>query len=203
MNSKKTTQSSVTRGSGLLEGFLAKKRAGKANEFITEKHRKGKILDVGCGTYPFFLESTEFAEKYGIDPNVNFSSIKNKKIKLKKMNLKKNKFPFKNDFFDAIVMLAVFEHLEYENIPYILDEINRILKKDGVFVITTPAPWSDKLLHLTARSGLISSEEIHDHKHNHPNAKIVSLIERAKFKKNKIKSGYFEMGFNMWFAAKK
>jgi hypothetical protein len=54
-----------------------------------------------------------------------------------------------------------------------------------------------------ARTWLISSEEIHEHKHNHPKSKIESLLVEAGFEKSKIKSGYFEFGFNMWFAAKK
>jgi len=29
-----------------------------------------KILDIGCGTYPFFLLNTEFNKKYGMDPSL-------------------------------------------------------------------------------------------------------------------------------------
>lgn len=201
MNS--TNKNNVTRGDGLLEGFLAKKRAGKASEFITTKHRKGRIIDIGCGTYPFFLENCDFAEKYGIDPSLNLASVKSKDLHLKKLVLSREKLPYQDNFFDVAVMLAVFEHLEYDNLPYILKEAHRILKKGGVFIITTPAPWSDKLLHTIARSGLISSEEIHDHKHNHPKSKIVQLLSESNFKKENISSGFFELGLNMWFVAKK
>lgn len=187
----------------MLEGFLAKKRAEKANEFISSLQRAGRILDIGCGTYPFFLVSSDFAEKYGIDPSVKKDAVKSKNIDLKTLSLSSKKLPYKDNFFDVITMLAVFEHLEYENIPNILAEVERILKKGGTFIITTPAPWSDKLLHFIARSGLISSEEIHDHKHNHPKSKIVSLIKEAGFKRQNIKSGFFELGFNMWFVARK
>ena len=57
----------VTRGSGLLEGFLARQRVRVANRKIPAGHREGRLLDVGCGTFPFFLANTSFREKYGVD----------------------------------------------------------------------------------------------------------------------------------------
>ena len=52
---------------GFLESFLSKKRANTVNGLIPISHRSGKILDIGCGKYPFFLLNTDFAEKYGIE----------------------------------------------------------------------------------------------------------------------------------------
>ena len=192
-----------TRGSGLLEGFLAKKRANLANHLITNNYRNGRILDIGCGSYPYFLETTKFKEKYGIDPSINLSLVRGSKIVLKKMKLGKTTLSFKNDYFDVVTMLAVFEHIDNDDLQLILKEIYRILKKNGIFIITTPAPWSDKLLHFMAKFSFISSEEIHEHKHNHPKSKIENILSQAGFAKNKIQSGFFELNMNMWFNAKK
>jgi ubiquinone/menaquinone biosynthesis C-methylase UbiE len=193
----------VTRGSGLLEVFLAKKRAKLANSLISKSHRSGRILDVGCGSYPYFLVTTQFKEKFGIDPSVNLSLIEDAGIILKKIKINKNALPFKNNYFDVVTMLAVFEHIEHNDLIAVIKEIRRVLRKDGVLIITTPAPWSDNLLHSMATVGLISSEEIHEHKHNHPKSKIENLLAEAGFEKSKIKSGFFELYMNMWFAAKK
>ena len=193
----------VTRGSGLLEVFLAKKRAKLANSWIAKSHRSGRILDVGCGSYPYFLTTTKFKEKYGIDPSVNLSLVKDKGIFLRKIKIGQIIFPFKDNFFDTVTMLAVFEHIEHDELQFVIKEIYRVLKKDGIFIITTPAPWSDKLLHFMARARLISEEEIHEHKHNQSKLKIENIIESAGFEKSKLKSGYFELGFNMWFTVKK
>lgn len=195
-------KNSYTRGSGLLEGFLAKQRAKKANSFITEELRRGKILDIGCGSYPYFLINTKFKEKFGIDPSVKQGLVDKENINLTKKSLE-DKLPYKDDSFSVITMLAVFEHLENNKLIPILGEIRRVLAKDGKLIITTPAPWSDKLLHFMARTGLISKEEIHEHKHNLSKTVIENLINKAGFKKEKIKSGYFELGFNMWFIAVK
>ena len=78
-----------------------------------------------------------------------------------------------------------------------------MLAKNGILVITTPSPWSDKLLHFLAKFNLISPEEIEEHKHNTRIEKIEEMIEKSGFASKKIKSGYFELGFNMWFVAQK
>src|SRR5680860_1278407 len=119
-----------TRGHGLLEKFLAKKRAEKANSLISENLRKGRILDIGCGTTPYFLTNIEFKRKYGIDPFIKQSS--NKNIKLLNVAIEKEKMPFEDDFFDVITMLAVFEHIEEKDIEIVTREIRRVLKKDGL-----------------------------------------------------------------------
>lgn len=190
-----------TRGFGLLEGFLARKRADRANSLIPNSHRDGRILDIGCGSYPYFLTSTDFKEKYGIDPSVNIKNINEKNLFLLKEGIDNKNLPFNTEFFDVITMLAVFEHIDKDKLVSVLSEGKRLLKKEGILIITTPSSWSDKLLHFMAQTGLISKEEIHEHKHNHQKSKIEDIIKDAGFNPDKIKSGYFELGFNMWFTA--
>jgi ubiquinone/menaquinone biosynthesis C-methylase UbiE len=190
----------VTRGEGLLEGLLARKRAVKANELLKQVE-KGIILDIGCGSYPYFLLSAPFDIKHGIDYSLTTTKIKN--LKLEKRNVAGKPLSFKDNHFDAITMLAVFEHIEHDKLKDVLREIRRVLKKNGVFIITTPAPWSDKLLHQMAKIGLISSEEIHEHKHNLSHKKIKDYLVETGFLKDKIKNGYFEGFMNMWFRAEK
>ena len=192
-------KSNPTRGNGVLEGLLASLRAKKANSFIKEKSRSGKILDFGCGTYPYFLINTDFKEKYGIDPSINLNLSNNKNISLLKEKIEGKKIPFKDNYFDVITMLAVFEHIDPEKMNFILSEIRRVLKLNGILIITTPSPWSDKLLHLMGEIGLISSEEIHEHKTHYGMSKIVDILKESGFRESNIKSGYFELGFNMWF----
>lgn len=194
-------KNNFTRGSGLLEAFLAKQRANKANSFIAHSDRKGRVLDIGCGSYPYFLSNIDFKEKYGLDPSLKLSEINDKYLNLKVVDVTKNKFPFKDNYFNVVTMLAVFEHIEQDKLLGVLREIKRVLKKDGVFIITTPSPWSDKLLHFLAVSGFISKEEIHEHKHNKRRSEIESMLIQAGFVKNNIRSGFFEIYMNMWFTA--
>ena len=79
-----------TRGNGLLENFLSKRRSSIANGLIPKKLRNGRILDIGCGTNPFFLKNTKFNYKYGIDKLIS-NKITNKKFILKKFDIEKEK----------------------------------------------------------------------------------------------------------------
>lgn len=196
---KLINMSNFTRGSGLLEGFLAKKRANKANELIDKSLRDGKILDIGCGSVPYFLENTEFGEKFGIDPSLESTNTQG--IKLIKGDFVKGSFDLPKNYFDVITMLAVFEHIDDENLDLVLTNILSLLASNGKVIITTPAPWADKLLHAMAYIGLISKEEIHEHKHNHKRKSIEEMLRQNGFRN--VKSGFFEFGFNMWFSAEK
>lgn len=193
----------ATRGFGFLEIFLAKKRANTANKLIGRKFNKGRVLDIGCGSFPYFLVSTDFKEKHGIDGHIDKAGFKLKNVTLKKLNVEKEKIPYRTNYFDVVVMLAVFEHIHPEKLSGVLSEIKRVLKKDGTLVLTTPAPWAVPILWLFSRLRLISKVEIDDHKPLSGPLKIKEFLKKAGFEKRKIKHGFFESGFNIWVTAKK
>ena len=56
----------ATRGYGLLEGFLARRRAAMARKLLGDL-RAASVLDVGCGTTPLFLRGLAARERIGID----------------------------------------------------------------------------------------------------------------------------------------
>ena len=58
-----------TRGNGLIEKFLAIKRAKLAHKLIPLLYTRGRILDIGSGVCPFFLIQTTLYEKNGLDKN--------------------------------------------------------------------------------------------------------------------------------------
>ncbi len=99
-----------------------------------------KILDVGCGT-GFILEHltklNNTAEYHGIDiTDINFSYLKNKGVITNIVDLEKESLPYKNNHFDIVFSTEVIEHLS--NTDNYLFEINRILKKNGIFIISFP-----------------------------------------------------------------
>jgi SAM-dependent methyltransferase len=192
-----------TRSFGLLENLLAKKRAEISEKFIEEKMRNGRILDVGCGFFPFFLSTIEFKEKYGLDKAIDKEKFPNKNIKLTELNLEEEKIPYQDNYFDTIVMLAVFEHIGPESLNFVLKEIHRVLKKGGIFILTTPSPWSVPILWSLSRIKIISQVEIDDHKSNYSTNSLKELIRQAGFFQNKIKTLYFEIFLNRWLTAKK
>ena len=50
---------------------------------------------------------------------------------------RKYKLPFKNSSFEMVLMTEVFEHLNFSPV-FVLNEIRRVLKDNGYFILTTP-----------------------------------------------------------------
>ncbi len=204
----------VTRGYGLLEAFLAKKRAGMANSLIEPELRGGRILDIGCGTTPYFLLNTSFAERCGLDKvaqggertvtvgEAAFPGSDN--IILTSFDIEREeKVPFEDGRFNVVTMLAVFEHILPERLPAVVKEVHRILRPGGVYILTTPAWWTDGLLRLMALLRLVSATEIEEHKDRYSPGKISSILQQGGFAAKDIRTGYFELGMNIWARAKK
>lgn len=186
-----------TRGKGLLEPFLARKRASRANKLIPAELRRGRILDVGCGSFPYFLSHTSFKEKFAIDqlpPSSQTGDIKWHTLDLNS----KPQLPFGDSYFEVVTMLAVAEHLDPSGLEQLLKETHRVLKPGGRVIITTPSAWTDRLLRVMARVGLVSAEEIEEHTYAYTLPLLGWYFGKAGFDMHKVRFGYFEAGMNMW-----
>lgn len=138
--------------SGWTEEFLKEDRSKKMNEELTpilSAKKKLKVLDIGSGDGAFisFLQSQFPRHSYyacDISPEV----IKNRKdkpaIKWEKVDFNRP-VPYPKDFFDVIIAGEVVEHLF--NTDNFFKEVFSILKRDGVFLLTTPnlASWMGRL----------------------------------------------------------
>ena len=199
------TYPKTTRGLGLLERFLANKRAQHANNLIPQSLHGGRILDIGCGTYPAFLQLTDFSEKYGIDKtysNLWEFGFKDQPIKLILHDIETERsLPFPNEYFDVVTMLAVFEHIAPENLIKVSQESLRVLKPGGLLIITTPAKRTGFILNTLACLGLISRQEIKDHKILHTPDSIIKILRQGGFSSSDIEFGYFEFHMNTWVKA--
>lgn len=202
-------EKSLTRGFGVLEHYLAKKRSKIADSLIPPILRRGRILDIGCGTYPYFLANTGFTEKYGIDQSETITQYTNSPATPNPLHLRQWDFikqsilPFEDNYFNVITMLAVIEHIEPVNTRQLISETFRILKKNGRLILTTPAAWTNPLLHRMALLKLVSPIEINDHKDTYSHIKISALLQDCGYKKEKIRMGYFELFMNIWACAEK
>ena len=197
----------VTRGYGLLESFLAKKRAGMANRLIPPRLRTGRILDIGCGTTPYFLMNTSFHERYGLDKVIQ-SDEKTISggggVVLANFDIERaEKIPFEDDCFNVVTMLAVFEHILPERLSAVVEDIRRTLIPGGMYILTTPAWWTDRLLRFMAQLRLVSPAEIEEHKDRYAPRKISSILQQGGFTAENIRTGYFEIGMNIWATAVK
>jgi SAM-dependent methyltransferase len=198
----KKPQTSVTRGSGLLEPFLARLRAERANKLIPKDLRQGRILDIGCGSYPYFLSHTSFSEKFSVDqqpPSRDYEEINWLVLDLNKIP----QLPFENDFFNVVTLLAVVEHLNPKMLVELLREANRVLRPGGILLLTTPASWTDGILNMMAILNLVSKEEIHEHVFTYTLPLLGWYFGAAGFPMENVRFGHFEFRMNLWATAKK
>lgn len=198
----------VTRGCGLLEGFLARKRASLANSLIPAALRTGSILDIGCGSIPFFLLNTVFHERFGLDrgapSSVREQCMSEQNVRLIDFDLESGtQLPFDDEYFSVVTMLAVIEHLTHVKAPELIKEIRRVLKHGGVYIVTTPAPWTGRLLRIMASAMLVSIQEIDDHKTAYDRNTLRAMIHEGGFSMESVQSGYFEGFVNVWATARK
>ena len=194
-----------TRGRGVLEPLLARLRMQRANALIPAGLRSGRILDIGCGSFPYFLAHTAFREKFAVDQlRMPPETAAQNQIEFYTLNLNESpRLPFSNEYFDAVTLLAVVEHLNPDSMALLFQESCRVLKTGGMLILTTPAAWSDGLLKMMARMNLVSAEEIHEHAFAYTLPLLGWHFGQAGFKMSKVKFGYFEFLLNMWATAEK
>jgi SAM-dependent methyltransferase len=109
-----------------------------AYDFVTRYARGARVLDAGCGEgYGTDRLSTVAAEITGIDleePVIRRAAARYPRARFDSGNLVA--LPYPNDRFDAVVSLQVIEHLLSPQ--EFLAECARVLRPDGVLVISTP-----------------------------------------------------------------
>jgi len=195
------TLENVTRGFGLLESFLSMKRIKIAKNIIGKYNVKnGRILDIGCGSYPFFLVNVNFDEKYGLDNEIYDQYFKYQNLRLVEYDIGSD-LPFEDNYFEVITLLAVVEHLYTNQMYKILTNCYSLLKKNGILIVTTPARWSNIILKLMVKMGLVSSEEVGEHKYTYNLRELRDILLGMNFKRKDIYGGYFEFFLNLWIYA--
>ena len=109
-----------------------------------------KILDVGCGEGGLIHSLNKKNKKtyfYGIDissDNIRkckqFCGTKNLFFKMGKAE----KLNFEDDYFDKVYCMEVLEHVD--NIDKSMNEISRVLKKNGILTVSVPLKESEDIL---------------------------------------------------------
>lgn len=104
-----------------------------------ERHSKslqGKLLDVGCGTKPY--KSFFHVEAY---IGLELESEKARSKSSADIYYDGNKFPFQSECFDSVLCNQVLEHVF--NPTEFLAEVNRVLHKKGILLLTVPFLWDE------------------------------------------------------------
>jgi len=146
----------------IIELLIKRKGLKRATQYFTHKEKRAKILnplfnylnsktknlkvlEVGCSSghiTEYLNEQRCIEEIYNYDIDKAFVEITN--IKKEELNLHKVKridhlsiqdtlsLPYENNFFDLIVVLAIVEHLPFENRHVYVDNYYKKLKVGGI-----------------------------------------------------------------------
>lgn len=112
-------------------------RKGLANAISPlAKYVVGKTLDIGCGQKPYeqLCESSEYI-------GLELDTPENRLFKKADYFYNGKEIPFEKETMDSIVSHQVFEHIFHPDA--FLKEIYRILKPNGIFMLSVPFVWDE------------------------------------------------------------
>jgi ubiquinone/menaquinone biosynthesis C-methylase UbiE len=146
-------------GNRLKQSFLEKERGALFSKWIG---RNKTVLDLGGrdGTLTRYYCNNNKVIIGDIDQTALSYAKDNYDVETEIINLNEI-LPFPDNSFDYVVMAEVLEHLPYPMIT--LEEIRRVLKKDGQFIGNLPLAYhlKDRIQIMRGRKLLISGDPTH------------------------------------------
>lgn len=188
------------------------KLTGKSKEPIHPKHlanfepwfkkfldKNDLVLDIGCNNGQQTLKAAKVVKKIiGIDVDEKLLEIAKREAKRKRISnvtflvvSAETKLKFRENSFDKVLFFDVLEHIENQNLA--LSEIWRVLKKDGLLLLSVPnknTSWKR-----LQRSVGLSYFSDPDHKREYSKAEITKLLENHKFTILKMSPVVFDTPF--------
>lgn len=146
-----------------LDKELQRQRVRKALVWVPENAR---VLDLGCADGALFrLGRGRLAGGVGLDLVPHDVHVDGP------FEFRTGAFPaavVNGETFDAVTALAVVEYLPSSELAAWADAVPRLLRPDGVFILTVPSPAVDRLLHISIKLRLLDGMEAHEHHRFNP-----------------------------------
>ncbi|MFA5857124.1 MAG: methyltransferase domain-containing protein [Candidatus Pacearchaeota archaeon] len=156
-----------------ISRYIERNTIKNLNKEITNYVKGRNVLDNGCNKGSFIYEKHKDKEIYATDINDSKEIV----IKRGAKEFKKadsERIPYKKETFDCVVFAGVIQYIkDYDKA---LEEIKRVLKKDGRLIITTVNKGS-----IFRKIGLINPNP----KKEAGEYQILNINELAKILKNR------------------
>ena len=112
------------------------------NYFRRKKPVYSRFLDIGCGEGYFCKRASVYFNTYGLDISIDALSLAKTHSSKTMFSIgsAEGKIPYQDKTFDIVISCDVLEHLQ--NPLSLLQEIDRILKPDGMALLSMPNPDS-------------------------------------------------------------
>ncbi|MFN8273789.1 MAG: class I SAM-dependent methyltransferase [Flavobacteriaceae bacterium] len=105
---------------------------------VNSKKLHGSVMDFGCGTKPYAYLFDNNPEYIGVDLKLEGWE---ERQKYADVFYDGKTIPFESERFDSMICTEVLEHVF--NVEELLSEFQRVLKKGGKALITTPFMWEE------------------------------------------------------------
>jgi hypothetical protein len=154
------------------------------------------VLDIGTDDGAFF-NYFKTVTGVGIDPQPKI------KFNKRSVTIQKGSFPGLNlqkTIFDAIVMLAVLEHIPEEKLNLVSEECGALLKINGLVLITVPSRKVDSILRVLKKVKLVEAATLDQHYGF--DVKLVEKLFNSSHFKLLVKRK-FQLGLNNLFVFQK
>ncbi len=176
-----------------MDRFLRWLRIRKVRPYLN----RGVILcDIGCGPHAQLLRDLSKYIKEGIGLDKKIPESHDGNITLKNIFVE-NRLPLEDKSVDAVTLLAVLEHLDRP--VDILKEAKRVLRPEGVLLITVPTVPNRVIGEFLAyRLHIIDEREYRDHKRYYSKRLLSVHLQDAGFDLMGVKLKYFELGMNLF-----
>lgn len=177
----------------LLNSTRRKESIFKKYHPLLVKHIVGKkVLDIGFAQKPNIYIKGKIL--YGVD--IQKVEKPSNYFEVKNVNLNDSPLPYRNNFFDTVMMSDVIEHLE--NPSRVLRESNRVLRDGGRLIVSTPQAnyfydFVKNLIYSFFRLSL--DRDIGSHLSNWTILDFRRLLRKNSFELEKILGGYLYLPF--------
>lgn len=138
------------------------------------RYSKGNLVDIGCGGMDYKPIVKPLIKTYtGVDSPKTANLYKEGKPDV---FASVEKLPFKDSSFNTVLLLQVLQYIEHPQAAF--DEINRVLKKNGILIMSSPFMYSihDVPFDRNRFTNSALSDFIKD-----ANLKIVKIIPQGSF----------------------
>lgn len=165
---------------------IQRRRLRFARKYITPRD---SVLDIGCGDGFLTSALADYCEHVvGVDSSRSGISLACSLVDAANADFalgSVDNLPFRENSFDAVTLFEVIEHISVGSVEKALTDITRVLKKDGVLIVTTPNPRN--LQNIVFGRRMVSEK----HEKEYRQAELLYLL--AGFEKIELSGIYFPL----------
>lgn len=100
---------------------------------LIKKYTSGTLLDLGCGTVPYYNIYKDLAKEIIC---IDWDNSYHKNIHLDNIADLNSNIPIENDSIDTVILTDVLEHINKPN--FLMKEISRVMRKGGKLILGVP-----------------------------------------------------------------